>query len=168
MGTSAQVAERRRLVVGMYVARTPPPEIATALAVDPRTIYRDIEWIEAKWLKELITDPVAQRARALASTDSLERSAARKFLETGDPSWWDRMMKALERRAKLLGLDKPQAGLPGSSPETPLYIAPQGEIDWDALPSDLADEMLDLHHRILALQPASGGLVINQEGERVE
>jgi hypothetical protein len=57
--------------------------------------------------------------------------------------------------------------LPGSSPATPLYVAP-GHIDWDAIPDDLADEFLEVHRKILALQPQSGGLVLEGEGQVVE
>ena len=57
------------------------------------------------------------------------------------------------------GLDKPQDSLPGSSPETPLYLAP-GQIDWDALPENLAEEFLEWNAKVLALQPASGGLIV--------
>jgi len=52
--------------------------------------------------------------------------------------------------------------LPGSSPATPLYIAP-GQIDWDNLPDDLADELLAVHAKIVALQPASGGFVVDAD-----
>ncbi len=163
----AALAERRRLVAGLYIARTPINEIATAMDVATKTIVRDIEWLEALWHKELVTDPVAQRARDLAATNNLERSAARRFMESGDPVWWDKVMKALERRAKLLGLDKPQVGLPGSSPDHPLYVA-QGEIDWDSLPDAVMDKMVALNAEILALQPASGGLIVEGEGTVVE
>lgn len=35
-----------------------------------------------------------------------------------------------------------------------------GEIDWDAIPLDLADRFLALNAEIVALQPGSGGLVV--------
>ncbi len=38
------------------------------------------------------------------------------------------------------------------------------QIDWDALPEDLAEEFLALNARIVALQPGSGGLVIDENG----
>ena len=109
------------------------------------------------------TAPVKQRARDLAATDDLERRAATQYLETGDVQWWDRVMKALERRAKMLGLDHKEPP-PGSTPDKPLHVsAAPGQIDWDNLPDDLAEEFLAVHAKIVALQPSSGGFII--EGE---
>ena len=163
----AQQNERRRLVAGLYLRRTPKGEIAKAVGVAAQTITRDCKYLEELWAKELVKDPVAQRARDLAATDNLERDAATKYLDTGSPVWWDRVMKALERRAKLLGLDKAPEGTPGSSPDNPLYVVP-GEIDWSAIPDELADELLALNAKILALQPGSGGLIVEGEGTVVE
>ena len=42
-----------------------------------------------------------------------------------------------------------------------------GEIDWDAIPLDLAERFLALNAEIVALQPSSGGLVVDQDGEVV-
>jgi hypothetical protein len=163
----AQQTERRRLVAGLYLRRTPKGDIARAVGVTAQTISRDVAWLERLWSKELLADPVQQRSRDLAATDELERSAATRYLETGDPIWWDRIMRALERRAKLLGLDKLPTGFPGSSPATPLYVAP-GDIDWDKLPDHIMDKIADIHQEILELQPSSGGLIIEAESEMVE
>ena len=163
---AAELADRRRIVAGMHLRRKTQAEIATELNVDPRTIQRDVAWLERLWQKELVTDPVKQRARDLAATNNLERSAAKRYLETGSEVWWDRIMKSLERRAKLLGLDHKDT-MPGSSPATPLYDAP-GHIDWDNLPEDLAEEFISINERILAAQPESGGLIVNGEAKVVE
>ena len=40
-----------------------------------------------------------------------------------------------------------------------------GQIDWDAIPDDLAEELLALNGKIIALQPGSGGFVINDNDE---
>ena len=43
-----------------------------------------------------------------------------------------------------------------------------GEIDWEHIPEDMANELLDWNARLLALQLASGGLVIDKNGARVD
>ena len=63
----------------------------------------------------------------------------------------------------------PKEPPPGSTPDKPLYVsAVPGEINWDAIPDDIVEEIVALNAKILALQPASGGLVIDENGARVE
>ena len=163
-----ELRERRRLIAGMYLRRTSKADIADKMDVDVRTVYRDLEVIEAQWLAEAKIDPTEQRAKDLAAVDDLQRSAATRLLaKPEDQGWWDRVMRAMERRAKLLGLDVPPLGLPGSAPATPLHIAP-GQIDWDAIPEELAEKFLAVHAEIVALQPASGGFVIEAAGYEVK
>ena len=57
--------------------------------------------------------------------------------------------------------------LPGSSLATPFHVAPS-QIDWDAIPDDLAGRFLAITDEIVAFQPGSGGLVVDQDGEVVE
>ena len=86
------------------------------------------------------------------ATDEVEESffgqtktspvAAQKWLEAKRPEVWSPKKEVI----------------PGSSPKAPLYVAP-GHIDWDAIPEDLAERFLTVHAEIVALQPASGGLV---------
>ena len=162
-----ELAERRKLIAGLYLRRTSKADIASQMAVDVRTVYRDLEVIEAQWLAEVKIDPVQQRAMDLAAVDDLQKAAATRLLaKPDDQGWWDRVMRAMERRAKLLGLDVPPLGLPGSTPATPLYIAP-GQIDWDNLPEDLADKLLAVHAEIVALQPAPGGFVVEADEYKV-
>ena len=57
---------------------------------------------------------------------------------------------------------------PGSTPARPLHVsAVPGEIDWDAIPEDFAERFLALNAELVALQPASGGLVIGENGASV-
>ncbi len=64
--------------------------------------------------------------------------------------------------------DKPKGWEPpGSSPENPVYIAP-GQIDWDNVPDHLAERFLALNAELKALQPASGGLVVEAEYREVK
>ena len=70
---------------------------------------------------------------------------------------------------------RPQAGWQtrvGEKPPShmsPLQVpATPGEIDWDAISEDLAEEFLALNARLVALQPSTGGLVVDQDGGLVE
>ena len=63
--------------------------------------------IAADWQRELIDDPVDAKRRELAALDALEQEATTKFEATGLYTWWLARLKAMERRAKLLGLDAP-------------------------------------------------------------
>ncbi len=165
----AAIDARQRQVAQLWIRRVPKGEIAAAVGVERNTITKDIKCIEKQWHDELIGDPVAHKARDLAALDRLERDAAVAFVSEPSAAWWDRRLAALERRAKMLGLDKRPEGLLGSTPENPVYVAPvPGTIDWDAIPDDLADRFLALNAELVALQPASGGMVVNQDGSPVE
>jgi len=137
--------------------------MATATGVDVRTICRDLDWLKALWAKELLADPVEQRSRDLAALDQLEKDAATKYLETKEAQWWDRVLKAQERRAKLLGLDAKEV-LPGATPANPLYVAQVG-YDINAVMDDpeIRAKVLELHQLIQA-KTGGEGLIIEGEG----
>ncbi len=128
---------------------------AFLVGLDPKTIERQVVG-EPSFME--LRDEAESRA-----TDEVEESlfesarsgnvpASIKWLETMRPEVW-----------------KPQEKpLPGSSPQTPMHIALPGTIDWDAIPDDLADRFLALNAELVALQPASGGMVVNQDGSPVE
>ena len=70
----------------------------------------------------------------------------------------DKVRAAIHDIRQLNGLDVPKEPLPGSTPDKPLHVsAVHGEIDWDNLPEDIAEEFLALNARIVALQSGSGG-----------
>ncbi len=130
MGQSNQqravIQERRRQVATLYLRRERKGRIALAMGVDPNTIASDIRWLEAQWRQELLTDPVAVKAKELAEMDDMEREAVDRGLgyftmgkETkgeepepiwirGDGHWWDRRLAIKKRRAEMLGFDAPQ------------------------------------------------------------
>ena len=152
---------RRHRVAELYVRRTPKAAIARAMEVSLPAIYRDIAVIEAGWIKELKEDPVAERAKDLAAVNQLQQDASAKYLETHQMGWWDRILKALERRARLLGLDKLPEGFPGSSPATPLFVAEVGyDINELMKDQELRGLILEVDKRMRAL--AGVGIV---EGE---
>lgn len=111
--------KRRWQAAALYLRGTRKGQIAEILGVKPNAVTAYIKWLEVQWVQELVKDPAQKRAIELAKVDEAER-IARDHLTgynilvndvpvhiTGDGRWWDRWLKALERRAKLLGLDAP-------------------------------------------------------------
>ena len=132
----------------------PRLKAAVEIGIDIKTVEREIAKgngfiLERDNAETYATDDVEESLHSAAISGNVP--AAVKWLEVKRSDVW-----APKRDP-----------IPGSSPATPLYVAP-GQIDWDAIPEDLAERFLAINAEIVALQPSSGGLVINQEGERVE
>ena len=154
MGMSALQAEnqadRRRQVASMYVARVPKAKIARELEVNVQTINRDVVCLLEKWNKELVKDPVAARARQLATMQELESNAAEKFRATNEGAWWDRWLIAVQAISRFLGLDAPiqvDAHI-GVLPFTVEFETPSGRIvdaaQWEIMRmEDAEDEITD-------------------------
>lgn len=124
-------ASRRREVASKYVARVSKLQIARELEVNVQTINRDVKWLIEKWNKELVQDPVAARARTLATMQELEREAATRYVATKDGSWWDRWLLAVQAISRFLGLDAPieiNTHLDGDVNFTVEFETPDGRI----------------------------------------
>ena len=102
--------QRRTLVAGLVLSKTPKGEIAKQLGVDPRTITRDIRYLEALWQKELVEDLVKQLALELATINKMEQIAWGRYYATNSWVWFDRILKCQAQRRNLLGLYKAPAG----------------------------------------------------------
>lgn len=79
----------------------------------------------------------------------------------------DRIRGAIHDIRQLYGLDVPipKEPTPGSTRDNSLHVsAVPGQIDWDAIPDDLAEEFLAFNDKLLARQPGSGGLLIDESG----
>ena len=103
----AEIEQRRKQVAANVLAGLMLSEIAEALGVSYDTIKRDWKVIQERWQRDQIQD----RQQAV-NTDirRLDRTlnAIWGEVQKGNLLAIDRMVKVLERRAKLLGLD----GLP--------------------------------------------------------
>lgn len=109
----AQLELRRKQVAANVLAGLTLTEIADALSVSYATIKRDWAVVQQRWQDDQIHD----RQQAL-STDlrRLDRAlnAIWEAVQSGNLSAIDRLVKILERRARLLGLET----LPGVDPAT--------------------------------------------------
>lgn len=128
---------------------------AHEVGLDSKTIDRHIAldpaFMELREAAESRADDEVEES-LFESARSGNVPAAKMWLEARRPNMW-----------------KPQEKpLLGSSPAAPLHIALPGQIDWNAIPDDLADRFLALNAELVALQPASGGMVVNQDGSPAE
>jgi hypothetical protein len=126
--------ERRKKVAARYLRGQTQWEIARAFEVEQATISNDLKAIHAEWLKEATLDRGEWTARELARIDEVERQAwaawaksqedaevlrakrrgdvaeTEKIIkgQSGDPCFLDIILKCIERRCGLLGLDAPK------------------------------------------------------------
>lgn len=121
-------ANRRKLVATMMLDRVPIAEIAKATGVTEGTIFKDKRYLERVWQRLLAEDYTVLRYREVMALDRMEQEAIRRYnssdvttipidelRETVGPGmlaamvsdngkWFDRRIKLMEMRAKILGL----------------------------------------------------------------
>ena len=143
--------ERRSIVGRLYIRGQKVRAILRELQsqgqnVNIRTVYRDIELLKAEWREELLTNPVATRAKELAQIDEVIAECWIKYSATGrgagDIKWLAEIRAWAVRKAKLLGLDTKNG--PGSSEDNPLFtqaVMPEGEVDLSQLTDDQLEEI---------------------------
>jgi len=101
-----QIAQRRHLVATMRLAHLTQQEIADRLGVSVGTINADLKAVREEWAerrRETYDDLVAEE---LAKLDRLERALLPLALQGQGPAS-DRVLSIMDRRARLLGLDRP-------------------------------------------------------------
>ena len=82
------------------------PEIAAATGVSTRTIRRDIEALPIV-PQQVSLDIAAIRQSDAARLEEMIAAGHRRFLDRHDPRVLTSVIRAMERRAKMLGLDSP-------------------------------------------------------------
>jgi len=130
-----KLIERRQTVGRLYAQGQTLREIGKAVGRHEATICRDLEKIRCQWLESSIRDFDQAKADELAKIDNLEREhweawarsrkdkqsrtvedsdkggskrSVREEGQTGDPRFLDGVLKCIERRCKLLGIDAPE------------------------------------------------------------
>ena len=149
--------ERRKQYLELVRNGTGRIKAAFEVGLNSKTIDRhiasDSDFDEQRETAEMhATDEVEESM--FESARSGNYPAAIRWLETKRPEVWK-------------PTEKPELGSALNPVHVAAAVAP-GTIDWDAIPDDLADRFLALHAELVALQPASGGLVINQDGSPAE
>lgn len=102
----AAIAARRKVVAVNLLAGLTSAQIAESLGESQRVIQLDIKALMKEWKSE--------RGESTAEYVSLENARLDRLLNSvwpkaigGDQGAVDRVIKIMDRRAKLLGLDKP-------------------------------------------------------------
>ena len=99
--------ERKAKVAKLYLGRNTVAAMARMLEVSTQTIQRDLKTLRKEWQADRLDDTSEQITRELEELQQMESDCYVQWMATKDPVWIDRRMRIKERRAKLLGLDKP-------------------------------------------------------------
>lgn len=119
-----RILDRRRRVESLALERVSVRELARRLGVPATTVQRDLVAVRDDWRTAARESHGERVARELAALDLDERTLrgsmnqARRLSRTADPAearaaletsarLYDRVLKVMERRAALLGLDAP-------------------------------------------------------------
>lgn len=101
-----EIAARRSTVAQLVIAHHSLRSIADDLGVNKSTIHRDIEALRIEWQKQRLAAMDQAAAEDLQRLSAIERTLW-PFVQRGDLQALDRLLKVMERKAKLLGLDAP-------------------------------------------------------------
>lgn len=127
------IAQRSADVAMRYLHGETQNTIAAALDVDQATISRDLAAVRKAWLDSAIRDFDAARAIELAKIDEVEREywlawersqkdkeiayqeqsdkkkvGLRRESQVGNPAFLDGVLRCIEKRCAILGLDAPR------------------------------------------------------------
>lgn len=109
MNTSKQdeITARRNQVATLRLAHLTQAEIAARVGVSVGTVNADLKAIREAWQERSRTSIEEWVGEELAKLDRLERSLMPLALQ-GQATAADRVLSVMDRRAKLLGLNKPE------------------------------------------------------------
>jgi len=102
-----EIAARRQQVALLRLTHLTQAEIAEHLGVSVGTVNADIQAVREEWAERRRTAYDEWVGEELAKLDRLERSLLPLALK-GQTSAADRVLSIMDRRARLLGLDKPE------------------------------------------------------------
>lgn len=102
----AELAERRELVAANLLAGVKYRQMAKKFDVSLGTIANDVKQILKAWHTETNRDTEEWATLEAARLDSMLQSIWKEVMD-GNTQYMDRALRIMERRARLLGLDKP-------------------------------------------------------------
>lgn len=104
---SDEITARRNQVATLRLAHLTQGEIASRVGVSIGTVNADLKAIRDVWQERARTSIEEWVGEELAKLDRLERSLMPLALQ-GQATAADRVLSVMDRRAKLLGLNKPE------------------------------------------------------------
>lgn len=162
--TPIQIEADRHTTASLYLQRWTQQQIANHLGLSRQQITYDLKVIQDRWKHDTAMDLDALKIEQLAKIDEVERqhwlswekscqdkevtyterdatgqtrASVRREKQAGDPRFLDGILKCIERRCRLLGLDDQG---PGSSQERPLHLAVQDvTTQFDAMTTEQID-----------------------------
>jgi transcriptional regulator with XRE-family HTH domain len=102
-----EIAARRQQVATLRLAHLSQAEIARKLGVSVGTVNADLQAIRQEWAERRRSSFEEWLDEELAKLDRLERALLPLALQ-GQATAADRVLSVMDRRAKLLGLNKPE------------------------------------------------------------
>jgi len=102
-----KIAARRRQVAELRLQHMTLDEIATKLGISKSTASVDLKHVRDEWAERRSATYEEWVGEELAKLDRLERTLLPAAI-AGDYPAVDRIMNLMDRRARMLGLDKPQ------------------------------------------------------------
>lgn len=120
--TQAEREKRRTRIAEMLAERLSYSEMAKRLGVGKSTITRDVRAMLDEWRESRVEDVETQVVVELHTLAKLQQGIAYEA-NGGDLPSIDRVLKIMERRAKLLGLDSPTK----IAPTDPTGVTPYHE-----------------------------------------
>ncbi len=116
-----ELASRRKVVSAKLVAGETYREIAEFLNVSIGTVANDVKLILGRWQREQITNSGEYARLEVRRLDLALNAIWDKVITGGDLYAIDRLLKISERKAKLLGLDRPFKVAPTNPDGTERY-----------------------------------------------
>jgi len=101
------LAERRQKVSALRLMHYTQREIAAELGVSDATINRDLAVVRAEWAERRSQSYESWVGEELAKIDLLERAILPAAI-SGDDKAQARLVQFMDRRARMMGLDKPE------------------------------------------------------------
>lgn len=137
MSQADAIAARREQVAQLVLARHSIRAIADDLGATKSTIHRDIIALRGEWKRERL-EAMEQTADEELQRLLVAERAIWPHVITGDLGSIDRLLKIMERRAKMLGLDAPD--------RIEHYMNEQAERMADELGIEKAEVMAGVQH----------------------
>jgi len=101
------LAERRQRVSALRLMHYTQREIAAELGVSVATVNRDLAVVRAEWAERRSQSYETWVAEELAKLDLIERAILPAAI-SGDDKAQARLVQFMDRRARMMGLDKPE------------------------------------------------------------